>query len=51
VFIRAKVTDALDQHLEADEFLAKAAEHFAAAYPPDHYHRRQFDDYIAVRAV
>ncbi len=48
-FIRAKVADKLGNRGEAEDWFAKAAKHYAAAYPPDHYYRQQFDAYVAAR--
>jgi Tetratricopeptide repeat len=48
-FTRARVADALGDDDAAARWLGKAKEHFAAALPPDHYYRQQFDDYVAAR--
>ena len=48
-FIRGKVADALGERTEANEWLEKAATHYAAVYPVDHHYRRQFDAYRAER--
>jgi hypothetical protein len=48
-FIRGKVADALGERAEADEWFEKAAAHYTAAYPVDHYYRRKFDAYLAAR--
>lgn len=48
-FIHGRVADALDERAEADEWLEKAATHYAAVYPVDHHYRRQFDAYRAER--
>lgn len=48
-FVRARVADALGERAAATAHLHRAREIYAEIYPPDHFRRRELEDYIANR--